>query len=373
MRLIKRIKPLYKMLIALRTLVLGGAMRFMHFILKVDGNKAAFSSNKGKNVSDSPLAIAEALHALKPDADIVFQAVEAAAAPEWARAVKPHSFAWLREMATSKVYVDNFNRPFYQIKFGDQKYVQTWHGDRGFKKVLYDMDPDGGFPDYKYIDLAVAGSKFCEGMYRTGFRYAGEVMVTGLPRNDCLVHPLDPAEAKRRCGLNAGKKHLLYAPTFRDGDAGKPFEADIDLPAAKEALEAVTGDEWEILTRSHEQNKGVSGGFRDYTDFPDMALLMQACDMLITDYSSCAGDFLLLGRPVILYHGSYSYDRELYFDIEKSPFMIARSTEELTRLINGLTPEKAEKNCRETLEFFGTNETGHASIDVAKRIIGWMG
>ena len=365
-RSVKRIAPLYKALSAARTIILGGCMRAVHAVKGVDANKVVFSSFKGAAFSDSPAAIARALKEIRPQTDIVFQIKRGADAPDWVRRAAPGSLVWLRELSTAKVGVDNFNRPFYQKKFRDQKYVQTWHGDRGFKKVMYDMDAKGGFPDFKYMDLAVAGSDFCEGMYRTAFRYEGPVMKTGLPRNDCLINPLSIEDAREKCGLEKGIRVLLYAPTFRDSAAGGEFKPDIDLASAVSHLEKVTGDKWQCVTRAHDMNTAVSGGLRDMTAFPDMALLMQASDILITDYSSCAGDFLLLNRPVILFHGENRIERDLYFDPADSGFMIARDDASLRACLENL--DAAPENCRRVLEYFGTHETGRSAYDVAEWI-----
>ncbi len=182
-QLIKKIKPLYGALSSARRIVLGAYMHLQYRMHGIDNNKVVFSSFKGASCSDSPLAIAAALHDIRPEADIVFQLRADADAPEWVRRAAPGSLSWLRELATAKVTVDNFNKPFFQRKLPGQKYVQTWHGDRGFKKVMYDMDPNGGYPDYKDLDLCVAGSDFCEGMYRTAFRHTGEVLTDEiLPR-----------------------------------------------------------------------------------------------------------------------------------------------------------------------------------------------
>ena len=367
---IKKIKPLYGALSAARRFALGTYMKTAHRREGVDGNKVAFSSFKGAACSDSPLAIARALHELRPGTDIVFQLSDRADAPEWVRRAAPGSLCWLRELATARVTVDNFNKPFFQRKLPGQKYIQTWHGDRGFKKVLYDMDPGAGYPDYLDMDLAVAGSDFCERMYRTAFRYEGEVMKTGLPRNDCLLKPVDVIEARRQCDLPADKRVALYAPTFRDSLRGGAFKPDFDMDAALAALKDATGDDWVFVSRAHDQNTGVAGAVIDRTDFPEMALLMQASDLLITDYSSCAGDFPLLGRPVILFHSPDRFERELYFDVEKSPFMIAHSQDELHALFGRL--DGGAQNAREVLEYFGTHESGRSAYDVAERICRWL-
>ena len=61
------------------------------------------------------------------------------------------------------------------LKFPGQRYVQTWHGDRGFKRVLFDMGTNEAFPDGAQMDLAVSGSDFGSRVYRSSLRYGGEV------------------------------------------------------------------------------------------------------------------------------------------------------------------------------------------------------
>ncbi len=366
---VRGLGPVYRGLSRVRQQLLGAYMRMAHG-QGVSPKKVVFSTFKGASCSDSPLAIAQALHALRPDADVVFQLKKDAPAPDWIRRAEPGSPAWLREAATARVIVDNFNRPFFQRKFPDQKYIQTWHGDRGFKKVLWDMDPHGGFPDGEDMDLAVAGSDFCESMYRTAFRYSGEVLKVGLPRNDCLLHPLDQTQARRACGLPETGKIALYAPTFRDSARGGAFRPDFDLAWAAQALCQATGEDWKIVSRAHDQNTSVAGAVIDKTDFPEMSLLMQASDLLITDYSSCAGDFPLLMRPVILFHAPGRFERDLYFDVEASPFPIAHDPDQLRALFGQL--DRAPENCRAILDFFGTHETGRSAEAVARRIAQWM-
>ena len=99
-------------------------------------------------------------------------------------------------------------------------------------------------------------------------------------------------------------------------------------------------------------------------------------DRSVLDYSSSAGDFALLHRPLVLFQSDYNEyvgkDRELYFDMADSPYYVAKNQEELEAILSKLTPEEASKNCEEILAFYGTNETGHSSEIVAKRIIAEM-
>jgi len=118
-------------------------------------------------------------------------------------------------------------------------------------------------------------------------------------------------------------------------------------------------------------NSGVDcPGAIDATGYPEMAELLLAADMLITDYSSSAGDFALTGRPVILYQADreayVSRDRGLYFDVDDSPYWVARTEAELHALFEKLGG--ARENCAEILKFYGASETGRAAGAVASYI-----
>ena len=105
----------------------------------------------------------------------------------------------------------------------------------------------------------------------------------------------------------------------------------------------------------------------DVSAYPDVSRLLLVTDLLISDYSSIAGDFMLLGRPTIFYQPDlqdYLDERGLYFDPDQSPLQVAHSPEELLQMLS--KPLNGVENCRRVLEFFGTHESGHASQDVAQ-------
>ena len=70
-----------------------------------------------------------------------------------------------------------------------------------------------------------------------------------------------------------------------------------------------------------------------------MADLLLIADMLITDYSSCAGDYALLKRPMVLYQADrqeyLERDRTFYFDIDESP-------DDFLGAISNLTPKQKQ-------------------------------
>ena len=330
--------------------------------------------------NDNPRAVAEALHELRPDLKLLFLLNEKGMAsrdvPEYIVKIPYRSLRALRAMATSRVLVRNAAMRPWMRKFPGQYYVQTWHGDRGFKKIRLDLhpeDPGGILREGAWMDLAVAGSDFGAKVFRTGMAAGGEVLTCGCPRNDLLLrNPPDVASRVRRAlGIPEDARVLLYAPTFRTMGTGGTQKAPLSLEKVRRALEGATGEKWVCVTRSHSVNRGIrSDALLDATDWPETGELLLATDLLITDYSSIGGDFMLLNRPVVFYQPDIdayrSEERGLYFDPDQSPLLTAHTEEALLELLSG--PIDGPANCKAVLEFFGTHESGHAAEIVAWKI-----
>ena len=370
---------------------------YVHIVRCVFGikNKAVFTSFSGKSYSDNTKALSEELHKIRPDTEIVwmFQQPEEKKniVPSYVRCINiKDRKKYFAELATAAVYADNFALT-YLPKSKKQMFIQLWHGDKGFKKILHDTPhaPKTRILNEQipgYCDLCVAGSACGEMVFRSAFRYKGEILMEGTPRNDVLLKPVEEIKVKIRnqLGLNANEKVLLYAPTFRSEQAenktAQPMQS-ISISATLDALEKKEGCRWICLLRAHPAviglcNKGADSRIRDVSEYEDMVDLLQISDMLITDYSSCAGDFALTGRPIVLYQADIAQylekDRSMYFDMKDSPFFVAKSQQELEGWICRLTPEMAKQNCKEIMAFYQDCETGHASESVAKIVSNWI-
>ena len=356
----------------------SGWMRLCHRRYGVDANKVFFSSYDGLLYNDNPRAVAEALHAVAPEAKLLFRlsgkGMESPDIPDYITKVPRSGLGMMKEMATSKVIVTNAGMKRWMKKFEDQYYIQTWHGDRGFKKVRLDLEPNNRYFLYesKRIDLAVSGSRFGSDVYRSGFAVKGEILEVGYPRNDLLLkNPPEVAQRVREAlGIAEGVRVLMYAPTFRTDTSGSVQEASFSLEKAREALEAATGERWLCITRGHIDSKGIHSDARmDVSAWPETTELLLITDLMITDYSSIGGDFMLLNRPVVYFQpdaGDYKAERGLYFDPDQSPLIVAHSEGELLDILS--KPIDGPGNCRAVLDFFGANETGRAAQIVAERI-----
>lgn len=358
-------------------------------------NRAVFVSFAGTSYSDNPKPLSEKLHEISPDTEIVWlfknPAEKRDVVPEYVKCVAINDkFEVMKLMATSRCIVNNCALTGFK-KSKKQFLVQLWHGDRSFKKILYDssfiddefflMESVNGF-----CNLAVSGSDYGDMQYRSAFKYNGEILTVGTPRDDVLLNYTEDMvdSIKKSLGIAADKKIVLYAPTLRRKNASDrtlQTKQEIDFERTLKKLEELSSDNWVLLVRAHPSVSGIGGfeeneNIKEVSWYEDMADLLLVSDLLITDYSSSAGDYALLKRPIVLFQSDYNEyvekDRGFYFEMETSPYFIVKNQEELEYVLSNMTPEVVEKNCEEILKFYGTNETGKSSEAVAKRIVEWM-
>jgi len=357
--------------------------------LGVNPRKVVFSCFDYSSYCDNTRYISEKLHELRPDCEIVWlfrpECIDSVKTPDYVKRATPISRKGLEEQASAGFWVNNFrNTESIYLNAKKQYYIQTWHGDRGFKRIACDNEklPFEVPRLESKCAMMIAGSRFGAGTYRTAFHFKGEILMDGCPRNDVLLRndPREAAAIRERLGVPMDAKLLMYAPTYRDTHQYGRQGVALDVSRTLDHLEKTTGSRWLCLYRAHYLNTGLDiradDRLVDASGYPEMAELLLVTNMLITDYSSCGGDFALLRRPLFLYHAdAEEYLREcrsFYFDVEASPFLIAHSQAELEALIDETDAQKARENCEALDRFFGTTETGHATEAVCRFIIDRM-
>lgn len=369
--------------------IIKSIMFFINQAYGIDENKIVFTSFTGKSYSDNPKAISEKLHELSPEFEIVWlfnnPEEKKLVVPSYIKCVHIYSLKALKELATSKFWVDNFCKHIYMYKSKKQFYIQTSHGDRGFKKILYDspfVSKDVKYIESEICDLAISGSNYADSVYKTAFHYYGEILKVGCPRNDILVEnsKIKANEIRERLKITENMKVVLFAPTLRREAANQNMNQltyGIDWDETLSTLESKTHSNWVCLFRAHSAVKGLSGipndeRFIDVTYYEDMNELLLVSDFLITDYSSSAGDFALLNRLIILFQNDRAEylekDRDFYFNIDESPYIVAFNQSDINNIIEKMDKDTISKNCKDILDFYGTIEKGEASKAVVEYI-----
>lgn len=356
-------------------------------VFPVRRNRVFFLSFYGNSYSDNPKAISEALYDLYGNEyDYIWVVVSESikkSMPKYVKTCRYNSVRMVYYMATSKVWVSNFCLPKGTYKKKEQYYIQTWHGDKAFKKIMHDVPSRDGSEKWLFetdnANLMTAGSKYGESQFRTAFLYNGEVLKCGTPRNDIFFKDTINLQKHVRylLGLKETDKIVLYAPTFRRENKKGLFEAHFDFSKSLKILEDVTGDKWKMMVRMHSADKrdliGMAGmDCLNVSDYPETNELLLITDILITDFSSIAGDFALSYKPIILFlYNMEDYllnDRELYFDVSKSPYMCTTKEEGLYDFLENIKHFNPQKNCSDILEFYGDLESGKSSRIVAEKI-----
>ncbi|GII93049.1 CDP-glycerol glycerophosphotransferase family protein [Sinosporangium siamense] len=279
-------------------------------------------------------------------------------------------------LARARFVVANGLLPQWFKARDDQKVVQVWNGTpaKHIGNDLPHMSRDPKPPvwyrqaaDVRGWDLLVTQSPWATSVLRRAFGYQGEVLESGLPRNDVLALEGRDELAeriRRRLGVPAGRKIVLYAPTWRDYDR-KNSTVKLDLKLARKVL----GADHHLLVRAHPMQAipvvptfpkpgatPVPGITRqddfvtDVTTYPDITDLFLVADVLVTDYSSAMFDFVATGRPVVTFAydlDRYATRRGLYLDLkDQAPGPVAATAAQAVdavRDIDALTPKHADR------------------------------
>ncbi len=292
-------------------------------------DQLVFVSWKGKQCSDNPRAIADELRRRGDDREHIWVVRDTSiAAPEGATVVRQWSKDYYKALARSKYVIANDDMPASYVKREGQIYLQTWHGTP-LKKIGFDIGQvkfasGSGYLDHLGRDVAkwdlmLSPNPFSTPILRGAFRFGGEILQTGYPRNDLLHSPGAAEHAARvrsRLGIPEGKRVVLYAPTWRDDQfyAGGRYRFDqrLDLLRARKEM----GHDHVFLIRGHHliaddlYDPSYGDFVRNVTAYPDITDLYLISDVLITDYSSAMFDFAGTGRPMLF----FTYDLESYRD-----------------------------------------------------------
>ncbi|GLZ12235.1 hypothetical protein Acsp04_24700 [Actinomadura sp. NBRC 104425] len=323
-----------------------------------------FESYYGRQYSCSPRAILEELRRRECDLEFLWSVRDGQVElPEGVTPVRRGGRDYVEALARSAYIVTNSHVPTWFRRRPGQKVLQTWHGAT-LKRIGFDIERVRfATRDYherlalevEQWDYLVSPSPWCTPILRRAFRYEGEVLETGYPRND-LFHADGREEiaaaVRRRIGVPEGRKVVLYAPTWRDDryySRGRyKLELKLDLHRMHEEL----GDEYVVLVRRHpnivDRVPEVGRDFVfDVSVYPEMQELLLITDVLVTDYSSVMFDFAITGRPMLFFtYDLESYRDELrgfYFDFEAdAPGPLLRTGEEVIAALRDLDRVVAE-------------------------------
>ncbi|WP_119728654.1 bifunctional glycosyltransferase/CDP-glycerol:glycerophosphate glycerophosphotransferase [Thermomonospora amylolytica] len=316
-----------------------------------------FESFSGREYSCNPKAIHEELVRRGVDLEPVWSTADGQFRVPGGRTVLRGSTEYHETVASARVIVTNGLQPQGFVKRDGQYYLQTWHGTP-YRHIAFDLARSGrtapGSPGpHRYLedvpmwDGLLSPGPYVTEMLRRAFRYDGEVIESGWPRND-LLHAADrharALQVRRRLGIAADRRVVLYAPAGRD-DAHPPRERRAHPVLDAERLAEALGEEFAVLVRT----AGTGSRVIDVTGYPETGELLLIADALITDYSSVMFDFAGTGRPILFFTPDLESRtgelRGAYLDLAtEAPGPLLRTTDEVIdalRDLDGTAPAHA--------------------------------
>ena len=324
-----------------------------------------YLSFNGRQFSDNPRAIYQELVSRDLDLDqlwVVRQDRCQVSGP--ATVLREFGEEYYEALATSRLIVTNDYLPPWFVARQGQIVLQTWHG-HPLKLIGHDR------PAVRKVSVHAAArqarswthvlspSPAATPILASAFGVADRLLETGYPRTDVLVGgqlSARRAAVRDRIGVPAGKRVVLYMPTYRDqlaqGQARYALNRDLDL----ELLRRDLSDDHVVLFRKHHYVVGASMTepdefVIDVSGYPDATELMLAADVLMTDYSSAMFDWMCTGRPIVYFAPDLEYYRDelrgFYFDLEAiGPGQFVRSSAAVAdalRSADELAPVFAER------------------------------
>lgn len=305
-------------------------LKILKVVLRPDDKLVLFVSYGGRNYSDNPKVLYEAMK--KDERFKGYRLVWAFRDPKKHsmyidNCIKIDSLEYFKTALKARCWITNVSIE-RGLNFKGKKtlYFNTTHTTLP-KLCGYDVKSDVVFMtknSSSSFDCSIAQSeyeaKLQEHMYLLD---PSKIHITGLPKNDILANSseTDIQVLKNKLNLPLDKKIVLYAPTYReDNPTGMRCYADFKI------WQGILGDEFYILYRAHptvanETDVSQYNGFiKDVSNYPDNVDLMLVADALISDYSGIFFEFGVQNKP--MYCLAKDFDeyvklRPLYFDIRK--------------------------------------------------------
>ncbi|MBX7546024.1 CDP-glycerol glycerophosphotransferase family protein [Helicobacter turcicus] len=271
--------------------------------------------------------------------------------------VSRNSDLYLRYLASAKYLINNTTFPPYFLRKEGQLYLNTWHGtalktlgkhiktsfmehnntQRNFLQSTHIINPNAFMQDVLLKD------------YDIDEIYSGKALISGYARVDLSLKKAFSKEQeeeftkekqslKEHFCIKEGEKVLLYAPTFR----GHFGNADFAYENITKLLQELSVMPFKVLFKGHyETLRYIEDEEKRICDANDREIdtneLLSIVDILITDYSSIAFDFMPLNRPIIFFaydYMQYQQQRGMYFNFQDLGIKPATSIKEVKALLS---------------------------------------
>ncbi len=312
---------------------------------KVKDNVILLESFNGEAINDSSLVFAREIQRLYPgrfkvyfsSSDVKTHKILIDREKLNVELVDVNSVKYLKLLATAKYFISNASIGTYYSRRPEQIFLETWHGTplktlgKKMKKGIATM----GTGQHSMLQAShlLFPNEFTRKVmmedYNLDRLYAGKVVMSGYPRNQVFLQEGKAEEIRERYKLG-GKTVYAYMPTWRGTSATDVNVGDYinRLKGIFRRIDKTMTADQVFYVNFHQMLKTSIdfSGYKHIKEFPkdvDTYSFLNASDVLVTDYSSVMFDFMLTGKPIVLFmydFDQYLADRGLYLDIKTLPF-----------------------------------------------------
>lgn len=290
--------------------------------------------------------------------------------------VKKNSDLYAKYLAQAKFLFNNSTFPEYFIRKEEQIYVNTWHGTpikyMGYRiKEVYDAFANTQ-RNFLHATHIVMPNRYTTNIFLKDYGlknlFNGKICEIGYPRIDLTLNNSNN-KLITELNLDPNKKTILYAPTFRGDYKFNDENAEI-LKVADLLNSLVLLQEYNIIYRGHyTKNSSV---LANNVIIPSSQLdtneLLSIVDILITDYSSIAFDFIATKKPIIFYVydlQDYIENRGLYFNIKHISNNVYKTSKEVVDCIINIKYDfNIKENIYKKFSYLNEGNSSQKIIDI---------
>ncbi|MEO1781201.1 hypothetical protein BAU18_000780 [Enterococcus diestrammenae] len=303
--------------------------------------------------------------------------------------VERNSDEYIECLSTCKYLINNATFQNFFLKKADQIYINTWHGTP-LKHMGFDIpgSPAGSYNvlrNFLMSDYLLSPNLHTADIFGKSYKlnglYDGELLLSGYPRMDNTINPINDIEEKLEFfGLHLdGKKVALFSPTWSGSSILKPDNDIQQLISEFEYLKSRIGQTYQVFVKVHPfVYKFVKDipELKGYlvSDYLDVNEFLPVVDILITDYSSIFFDFLIQDKPIFFYcpdYEQYIGSRGVYIPLKDLPGSVSPTIMELCECISnydqsGLTG--FERVRKDFVNKYCAYDDGHVTERLIKKI-----
>ncbi len=209
-------------------------------------------------------------------------------------------------------YPQNAGGPIPHALLQGAKFIQLWHGIPLKEIGLQSFSHVGVMAGCGPFEALIATNQSSLKAWQQRFSFH-EFAALGYPRNDVFFRDLTKSDlinvdeeslSRIKTAQHQGKLVILYSPTFRD-HAGPAWFAKADILSFADFCRS---RDCLLCINLHPSEQGATAELRRrypnlwfLAPYMDIYPIVKNVDLLMTDYSSLALDFLLRDKPLLFY------------------------------------------------------------------------